>query len=108
MSCKVLLTESVSSQGIDLLKKSAEVRIAPSPLLADLLPLIADADALLVRSSPAAGELMKGGPKLKVIARHGIGVDNIDLDAAEGILDVLEGRMPKYLVNAEVVGNARS
>lgn len=82
MSLNVLLTESISSQGIDLLKKKANVRIAPSPLLADLLPLIADADALLIRSSPAVEELMVGGGKLKVIARHGIGVDNIDLDAA--------------------------
>lgn len=82
MSFKVLLTESISVQGIDLLKKRAEVRIAPSPRLKDLLPLIADADALLIRSSQAGEELMKGGVKLKVIARHGIGLDNIDLDAA--------------------------
>ena len=82
MSFKVLLTESISAQGIDLLKKRAEVRIAPSPLLTDLMPLIADVDALLIRSSQAGEELMKGGGKLKVIARHGIGVDNIDLDAA--------------------------
>ena len=82
MSFKVLLTESISAQGIDLLKKMAEVRIAPSPLMTDLMPLIADADALLIRSSQAGEELMKGGGKLKVIARHGIGVDNIDLDAA--------------------------
>ena len=82
MSFKVLLTESISAQGIDLLKKRAKVRIAPSPLLTDLMPLIADADALLIRSSQAGEELMKGGGKLKVIARHGIGVDNIDLDAA--------------------------
>jgi D-3-phosphoglycerate dehydrogenase / 2-oxoglutarate reductase len=82
MSLKVLLTESISAQGIDLLKKKAEVRIAQSPLLTDLMPLIVDADALLIRSSQAGEELMKGGGKLKVIARHGIGVDNIDLDAA--------------------------
>ena len=82
MSFKVLLTESISVQGIDLLKKRAEVRIAPSPRLKDLLPLIADADALLIRSSQAGEELMKGGVKLKVIGRHGIGLDNIDLDAA--------------------------
>jgi hypothetical protein len=44
MSFKVLLTESISVQGIDLLKKRAEVLIAPSPLLTDLMPLIADAE----------------------------------------------------------------
>jgi D-3-phosphoglycerate dehydrogenase len=82
MSFKVLLTESISSQGIDLLKKNVEVQIAPSPLLNDLMPLIADADALLIRSSQAGEALLKEGRKLKVVARHGIGVDNIDLDAA--------------------------
>lgn len=82
MSFKVLLTESISEQGIDLLSKRVTVRIAPSPLFKDLLPLIADADALLIRSSQAGEELMKGGEKLKVIAKHGMGVDNIDLDAA--------------------------
>ncbi|OPY87220.1 MAG: (S)-sulfolactate dehydrogenase [Smithella sp. PtaU1.Bin162] len=82
MSFKVLLTESISSQGIDLLKKNVEVQIAPSPLLNDLMPLIAGADALLIRSSQAGEALLKEGRKLKVVARHGIGVDNIDLDAA--------------------------
>jgi len=82
MSFKVLLTESISSQGIDLLKKNVEVQIAPSPLLNDLMPLITDADALLIRSSQAGEALLKEGRKLKVVARHGIGVDNIDLDAA--------------------------
>jgi D-3-phosphoglycerate dehydrogenase len=90
MSFRVLLTEAIAEQGIDLLKKKAEVRIAPSPLLKDLLPLMAEADALLIRSTQAGEELMKGGSKLKVIARHGIGVDTIDLDAATrlGILVV--------------------
>lgn len=82
MSFKVLLTESISAQGIDLLKKKAEVRIAPSPLLTDLLPLVAEADALLIRSSQAGEAVLNASVKLKVIARHGIGVDNIDLDAA--------------------------
>jgi len=82
MSFKVLLTEPISAQGIDLLKKRYEVRIAPSTLLSDLLPLIADADAMLIRSSQADEELIKTGKKLKVIARHGIGVDNIDLGTA--------------------------
>ena len=40
MSFKVLLTESISVPGIDLLKKKRpDVRIAPSPLLTDLMPL---------------------------------------------------------------------
>lgn len=82
MPFKVLLTEAIAAEGMELLKKSVEVQIAPSPLLPDLLPLIGDADALLIRSSDAGEDLMKSGTKLKVIGRHGIGVDNIDLEAA--------------------------
>ncbi|MDD5168588.1 MAG: hydroxyacid dehydrogenase [Syntrophales bacterium] len=90
MSFKILLTESIASEGIDLLKRRAEILIAPSPAINDLIPLIKAADGLLVRSSDCTEELMKAGEKLKVIGRHGIGVDNIDLPAATrlGILVV--------------------
>lgn len=82
MSFKILLTESISSQGINILKKSSDVIIAPTPALGDLIPLIRDVDALLIRSSEANEELLLAGPNLKVVGRHGIGVDNIDVSAA--------------------------
>ena len=82
MPLKVLLTESIAPEGIDLLRKKVEVAIAPSPEMADLMPLVGSADALLIRSSQAGLELLEAGRKLKVIGRHGIGVDNIDLPAA--------------------------
>jgi hypothetical protein len=44
MSFNVLLMESISVQGMDLLKEKAEARIAPSPLLTNLMPLMADAE----------------------------------------------------------------
>ena len=81
-SWKVLLAEPIASEGLDLLKKSVEVRIAPSPKGKDLMPMIGDADALLIRSSEIGEDLMRIGKKLKVIGRHGSGVDNIDLGAA--------------------------
>lgn len=79
---KVLLTEPISPAGIDILKKRAEVIIAPSPSEEHLIPLIGEADALLIRSSKATAGLMEAGRRLKVIGRHGIGLDNIDFDAA--------------------------
>ena len=47
----------------------------------------AEADAVVVRNAPMPAELLAGCPRLKVIAKHGAGVDNIDLAAAtaEGI-----------------------
>lgn len=87
---KILLTERISPVGINLLKEKAEVVIAPSPAEKDLLPLIGDADALLVRSSNVTAGLLEAGKNLKVVGRHGIGLDNIDLLSATrlGILVV--------------------
>jgi len=79
---KILLTEAISPAGIDILREKAEVVISPSPGEGDLLPLIREADALLVRSTRVGAGLMEAGPGLKVIGRHGIGLDNIDLEAA--------------------------
>lgn len=45
---------------------------------------LADADAVLVRISELRGELLKDAKHLKVISKHGVGVDNIDLDYCRG------------------------
>ena len=82
MTYKILLTESISPVGINLLREKAEITIAPSPSEEDLTPLITNADAMLVRSSTVTASLMESGKNLKVIGRHGIGLDNIDLQAA--------------------------
>jgi len=79
---KVLLTEPISQVGIDLLAAHAKVVIAPEPAEDILIPLIRDADALLIRSTRATMRMMEAGANLKVIGRHGIGLDNIDLTAA--------------------------
>ena len=82
MKYQVLLTEPISPIGIGILESSAAVTIAPSPSDADLLPLIGNADALLIRSTPLSSAVMMAGKNLKVIGRHGIGIDNIDVAAA--------------------------
>ena len=82
MAFKVLLTERVSKVGMDMLAEKAEVVVAPSPADADLLPLIADADGMLIRSTDLGAAMLEAGKRLKVVGRHGIGVDSIDLKAA--------------------------
>ena len=44
---------------------------------------LATADAVIVRNMPIDGRLMDECPKLKVIAKHGAGVDNIDLKGGD-------------------------
>lgn len=85
MKYQVLLTEPISPVGIGILESAAKVLIAPSPSDSDLLPLIVSADALLIRSTNLSRSVMEAGKTLKVIGRHGIGIDNIDVAAATGL-----------------------
>jgi len=91
MRNKVLITEPLAEAGIDVLRACCDVvvRLKPSP--EELCALIADADALVVRSSTRVGaEALGAAKRLSVVARAGAGVDNIDVEAAtrRGILVV--------------------
>ena len=80
---KVLVTEKLSSAGIELLRRSCEVVEHPKPSAADLLRVIGDCDALLVRSATrVTAEVLATGSRLVVVGRAGTGVDNIDVPAA--------------------------
>jgi D-3-phosphoglycerate dehydrogenase len=60
-----------------------EVRWVDGPDRPKLLEAVADADALLVRSATTVdAEVIAAAPKLKIVARAGVGLDNVDVDAA--------------------------
>ena len=80
---KVLVTERIADDGIDLLKKDfdVDVKIGLSP--ADLRDIIPVYDGLIVRSATkVTQELIEAADNLKVVGRAGTGVDNIDVPAA--------------------------
>jgi D-3-phosphoglycerate dehydrogenase / 2-oxoglutarate reductase len=79
---KVIVADKISERGIDLLKRQPGWNIVLTTK--DTLNAeIADADALIVRSATkVTAELLQNAPRLKVVGRAGVGVDNIDLDAA--------------------------
>ena len=80
---KVLVTEPIASEGIDILRREAEVDVKLGLKPEQLLSLIGEYEALMVRSeTKVTREVIEAGRKLQVIARAGVGVDNIDLDAA--------------------------
>ena len=81
---KVVLTQPVHEAGVKVLEDAGfDVIVAPSPDRETVLPLIKDADGMLVRTTGVFdGELMDAAPNLKVIGRHGVGVDHIDIPAA--------------------------
>lgn len=84
---KVIVADKISDRGLELLKKTGwNVVQTTKENIADEL---ANAEALIVRSATrVTPELMDRAPKLRVVGRAGVGVDNIDLDEAtkRGIL----------------------
>ena len=80
---KVLITDNVDAEGIDLLQKNVPTDIKRGLSPDELIAVIGDYDALVVRSETKVTQsVIEAGRNLKVVARAGIGVDNIDLDAA--------------------------
>jgi D-3-phosphoglycerate dehydrogenase len=84
MSHAVLVLEGITERGLELLKAegwSIESRKAMPP--AELARIVGDYDAMMIRSnSQITAEVLEAGRRLKVIGRPGVGVDNVDLDAA--------------------------
>ncbi|WP_019537081.1 phosphoglycerate dehydrogenase [Paenibacillus ginsengihumi] len=82
---KVLVMDGISDQGIQLLYDAPDVTVEKKQGLSEdeLIAIIDQYDALLVRSATkVTARVMEAAPKLKVVGRAGVGVDNIDLDAA--------------------------
>lgn len=87
---KVLVSESLSEEGLDKLRTETEVDDR-SLSREELLAAIGGYDALIVRSATKVDkELLEAGTRLKVVGRAGVGLDNIDVPAATklGILVV--------------------
>ena len=79
----VLITEELSSAGIAQLESGFEIRRADGADRAQLLPALADADAVIIRSATTIdAEALKHAPNLRVVARAGVGLDNVDVEAA--------------------------
>jgi D-3-phosphoglycerate dehydrogenase len=80
---RVLITERLSEQGLELLRKDFRVDVRPELASGDLVGEIAPYDALIVRSATRVpAEVLDAAVNLKVVARAGIGLDNVDVDAA--------------------------
>ncbi len=86
---KVLVTEKLAERGIELLREEFEVDVLLGLSHEELLERIGDYDGLIVRSATkVTAEVIERADNLKAIGRAGIGVDNIDVEAAtkRGIL----------------------
>ena len=80
---KVLLYEDMHETGKALLKEKAEISFARSLEESSLIQEVKDIDGIIIRANgKVTRKMMEFAPKLKVIGRHGVGVENVDLQAA--------------------------
>ena len=80
---KVLVAEQIAASGVALLKEKFDVDVKTDLSPEELVAAIPAYDALIVRSATQASrEVIEAGVNLKIIGRAGVGVDNVDVDAA--------------------------
>lgn len=80
---RILIPEDISEKGKQyLLERGYEIQMGRSNEESVICEDVVDCDAILVRNTRYTRKIMEAGKRLKVIARHGTGVDNIDLKAA--------------------------
>ena len=88
---KILVADSIAEEGMQSLRSYAQVDVRTRLGSEQLKAIISDYDALIVRSqTKVRAKIIEAGKKLKVIGRAGVGIDNIDVDAAtrQGIVVV--------------------
>ena len=82
---KILVIQKIHEAGIRLLKENSNYEFEIIENVNDeiLKKKIVDCDGLSIRTAKLSGELIDRGEKLKIISRHGVGYDNIDLNSSK-------------------------
>lgn len=81
---KVLLYEPIHNEGIKILEEKCELIYATSYEEGDLIGQAAGADAIIIRANGSVSKaIIESSSTLKVIGRHGVGLDTVDLEAAK-------------------------
>jgi D-3-phosphoglycerate dehydrogenase len=82
---KILIADSISQRGIDELSREGglDVTIKPGLSETELIEIIPEFSAIVVRSqTKVTADILKAGKILRVVGRAGVGVDNVDVEAA--------------------------
>src|SRR5437762_2793478 len=82
---KILIADSISQRGIDELSREGALDITITPVLSetDLIAIIPEFSAIVVRSqTKVTADVLSAGGELRVVGRAGVGVDNVDVEAA--------------------------
>jgi D-3-phosphoglycerate dehydrogenase len=79
---KILIVQPIHERGVQVFDNRFEVRVASDPSVATVIREIKGVEGVVVRTAPFTREIIEAADALKVIGRHGVGVDNIDVKAA--------------------------
>jgi D-3-phosphoglycerate dehydrogenase / 2-oxoglutarate reductase len=82
MRKKILIVQPIHERGVQVFGDRFEVRVASDPSVATVIREIEGVEGVIVRTAPFPREIIEAAKELKVIGRHGVGVDNIDVKAA--------------------------
>ena len=90
MKKNILIVQPIHERGMQVFDDRFEVRVASDPSVATVVKEIKGVEGVVVRTAPFTREIIEAADSLKVIGRHGVGVDNIDVKAAteKGIIVV--------------------
>ena len=82
---KIIIIQPIHEAGIELLKDNPnyEYEILEDLENTDIKSKISSCDAISIRTAKLSGELINTSKNLKIISRHGVGYDNIDLKASK-------------------------
>ena len=82
---KILIIQPIHQEGIKLLQNNSEYEyeIVENTDINFLKNKIKDCDGVSIRTANLSGEVIDAGDNLKIISRHGVGYDNIDLEASK-------------------------
>ena len=82
---KILIIQPIHKAGIELLENNSdyEVELIENVDDKDIKSKIAECDGLSIRTAKLSSELINASKKLKIISRHGVGYDNIDLKSSK-------------------------
>jgi D-3-phosphoglycerate dehydrogenase len=82
---KILVVEHIHPAGEAMLSRKAELVFPEPQNLEGILAAIGDCNALVVRNTKITRQIMEAAPRLKVIGRHGVGYDTVDIEAATAL-----------------------
>jgi len=79
----ILVAGAIHQAGIDLLEGAKDVtfRIIKEVTTEAYVPYVGDADAIVIRTQPLSAEVIAAAPRLKIVSRHGVGFDSVDVAA---------------------------